>query len=161
MTIDLPNPPQRILLIKPSAIGDVVHTLPVWNLLQKHWPDAQISWLVTPACAGLLDGLPGLNVIRFERGRLANAWRSASAAKELFGLGKWLREMRFDIVIDLQGLVRSGWMAWESRAPVRVGFDNAREFAWAFYSHRVPIETAEQHATDDLPGVPARATSTG
>jgi ADP-heptose:LPS heptosyltransferase len=38
MTIDLPNPPQRILLIKPSAIGDVVHTLPVWNLLRRHWP---------------------------------------------------------------------------------------------------------------------------
>jgi heptosyltransferase-2 len=67
----------------------------------------------------LLDGLPGLNVIRFERGRLANAWRSASAAKELFGLGKWLRDMRFDLVIDLQGLFRSGWMAWQTKAPVR------------------------------------------
>ncbi len=148
MNIDLPNPPRRILLIKPSAIGDVVHTLPVWNLLRTHWPHAQISWVVTPGCAGLLDGLRGLNVIRFERGRLANAWRSATAAKELLGLGKWLREMRFDLVIDLQGLLRSGWMAWQTRAPVRVGFANAREFSWAFYTHRVPIGNAEQHATD-------------
>ncbi|MGB7160712.1 MAG: lipopolysaccharide heptosyltransferase I [Tepidisphaeraceae bacterium] len=148
MNINLPTPPQRILLIKPSAIGDVVHTLPVWNLLRKHWPKAEISWLVTPGCAGLLEGQPGLNVIRFERGRLARAWRSKSVAKELFGLGKWLRDMRFDLVIDLQGLFRSGWMTWETRAPVRVGFDNAREFAWAFYTHRVPIDTVEQHATD-------------
>ncbi len=148
MTIDLPHSPRRILLIKPSAIGDVVHTLPVWNLLRNHWPAAEISWLVTPGCAGLLDGLAGLNVIRFERGRLASAWRSTAAAKELFGLGKWLRDMRFDLVIDLQGLFRSGWMTWQTRAPMRVGFANAREFAWTFYTHRVPIETAEQHATD-------------
>ncbi len=148
MTIPLPNPPRRILLIKPSAIGDVVHTLPVWNLLRNHWPDADISWLVTPGCAGLLEGLPGLNVIRFERGRLAGAWRSASAAKELLGLGKWLRDMRFDLVIDLQGLFRSGWMTWQTKAPVRVGFAGAREFAWTFYTHRVPIGTTEQHATD-------------
>ncbi|HEV2295215.1 MAG TPA: lipopolysaccharide heptosyltransferase II [Tepidisphaeraceae bacterium] len=148
MKIVLPNPPRRILLIKPSAIGDVVHTLPVWNLLRSHWPDAEISWLVTPACAGLLEGLRGLNVIRFERGRLANAWRSKSAARELLGLGKWLRDLRFDLVIDLQGLFRSGWMTWQTKAPVRIGFANAREFAWAFYTHRVPIDTAEQHATD-------------
>ncbi len=148
MTIELPNSPRRILLIKPSAIGDVVHTLPVWNLLRNHWPSAEISWLVTPGCAGLLDGLPGLNVLRFERGRLAQAWRSTGAAKELFGLGKWLRDKRFDLVIDLQGLFRSGWMTWQTRAPVRVGFANAREFAWTFYTHRVPIETPEQHATD-------------
>ena len=148
MTIILPHPPQRILLIKPSAIGDVVHTLPIWNLLRNHWPGAQISWLVTPACAGLLDGLPGLNVIRFERGRLANAWRSASAAKELLGLGQGLRDLRFDLVIDLQGLFRSGWMTWQTKAPIRVGFDNAREFSWAFYTHRVPVDTREQHATD-------------
>ena|SRR5687768_4911789 len=148
MTIELPSTPQRILLIKPSAIGDVVHTLPIWNLLRKHWPDAEISWLVTPACAGLLDGLPGLNVIRFERGRLANAWRSASAAKELLGLGQGLRDLRFDLVIDLQGLFRSGWMTWQTKAAVRVGFDNAREFSWAFYTHRVPVGTPEQHATD-------------
>jgi heptosyltransferase I len=148
MTVELPSPPRRILLIKPSAIGDVVHTLPIWNLLRKHWPAAEISWLVTPGCAGLLDGLPGLNVIRFERGRLANAWRSASAAKELLGLGKWLRDLRFDLVIDLQGLFRSGWMTWQTHAPVRVGFANARELAWTFYTHRVPIESTEQHATE-------------
>jgi lipopolysaccharide heptosyltransferase I len=148
LKIELPNSPKRILLIKPSAIGDVVHTLPVWNLLRGHWPEAQISWLVTPACAGLIEGLPGLNVIRFERGRLGRAWRSKTAATELLGLGRWLRELTFDLVIDLQGLFRSGWMAWQTRAPVRVGFASAREFAWTFYTHRVPIDTAEQHATD-------------
>ena len=49
--IALPSPPQRILIIKPSAIGDVVHTLPVLNLFRQKWPDAHIAWLVTPACS--------------------------------------------------------------------------------------------------------------
>ena len=65
-----PSPPRRILLIKPSAIGDVVHTLPILNLLRKRWPEAHIAWLVTPACAGLLEGHPQLSeVIHFDRRR--------------------------------------------------------------------------------------------
>ena len=60
--------PQRILLIKPSAIGDVVHALPVLALLRRKWPAAHIAWLVTPGCSSLIEGHPLLNeVILFER----------------------------------------------------------------------------------------------
>ena len=58
MPLSFPSPPCRILLIKHSAIGDVVHALPVLALLRRKWPDAHISWLLTPACAGLLEGHP-------------------------------------------------------------------------------------------------------
>ena len=59
--------PQRILLIKPSAIGDVVHALPVLALLRRKWPAAHIAWLVTPACSSLIEGHPLLNeVILFQ-----------------------------------------------------------------------------------------------
>src|SRR5689334_16516882 len=51
--VEFTSPPRRILIIKPSAIGDVVHALPVLNLLRGRWPEARISWLVTPACVGL------------------------------------------------------------------------------------------------------------
>ena len=61
MPIELSTPPNRILLIKPSAIGDVVHALPILNLLRKRWSAAHISWLVTPGCAGLLEGHPHLD----------------------------------------------------------------------------------------------------
>jgi heptosyltransferase I len=147
--IDFPSPPRRILVIKPSAIGDVVHALPVLNLLRKRWPTAQISWLVTPACAGLLEGHPQLDeVVLFERRRLGHAWRSPAAAGALWRFSRDLRRRRFDLVIDLQGLFRSGWLAWKTRAPVRIGFANARELGWAFYTHRVPIATMEQHAIE-------------
>jgi heptosyltransferase-1 len=139
----------RILLIKPSAIGDVVHTLPILNLLRRKWPAARISWLVTPACAGILEGHPQLDeIILFERRRWATWWYHPSRWLELRRFTRKLRQHQFDLVIDLQGLFRSGWIARKTRAPVRVGFANARELAWAFYTHRVPIDTMEQHAID-------------
>jgi heptosyltransferase I len=147
--IDFPTPPLRILLIKPSAIGDVVHTLPILGLLRKRWPAAHISWLLTPACAGLLEGHPLLNeVIVFERRRFGRWWRSPAWSWRLLHFARGLRRKKFDLVIDLQGLFRSGILSWLTRAPVRVGFANAREFAPMFYNRRVPIETNDQHAID-------------
>lgn len=143
------TPPARVLIIKPSAIGDVVHTLPVLNILRKHWPQSHIAWLVTPACAGLLEGHPQLDeVILFERRRFGQGWRSPAAAAGLYAFQRKLRDRKFDLVIDLQGLFRSGWLARKTGAPIRVGFANAREFGWVFLTHRVRVGTPEQHATE-------------
>jgi lipopolysaccharide heptosyltransferase I len=147
--IALPSAPRRILIIKPSAIGDVVHALPVLNLLRLRWPAAHVSWLVTPACAGLLERHPQLDeVIRFERREFGRGWRSPRVAWDLVRFMAGLRRRRFDLIIDLQGLFRSGWLAASTRAPVRVGPSNAREGAWLFYTHRVPTGPAEQHAIE-------------
>ena len=147
--IDFATPPRRILIIKPSAIGDVVHTLPILNLLRKRWPESHIAWLLTPACAALLDGHPMLSeVIRFDRKRFGRGWREPSSLFGLFSFQKELRSRAFDLVIDLQGLFRSGWLAWQTRAATRIGFKNAREFAPVFYTHRVDVGSPEQHAVD-------------
>ncbi|HEY8666464.1 MAG TPA: lipopolysaccharide heptosyltransferase I [Tepidisphaeraceae bacterium] len=159
--LSFPTPPQRILIIKPSAIGDVVHTLPILNLLRRHWPAAHISWLVTPACAGLLENHPQLDeVIHFERRRFGQGWWNPRATIGLFEFTRALRRGGFDLVLDLQGLFRSGWLAAKTRSPVRVGFANAREFGWIFYTHRVAVDSVEQHAIErylklvDALGVP-------
>jgi lipopolysaccharide heptosyltransferase I len=147
--LEFATPPRRILIIKPSAIGDVVHALPILNLLRRTWPDAHIAWLVTPACANLIEGHPMLNeVILFERRKLGRGWREPKAAAGLFAFMKRLRGENFDLVLDLQGLFRSGWFARATRAPVRIGFKNAREFSPLFYTHRVDVGTTEQHAID-------------
>ncbi|HEY7090212.1 MAG TPA: lipopolysaccharide heptosyltransferase I [Tepidisphaeraceae bacterium] len=147
--IELPSPPRRILLIKPSALGDVVHTLPVLNLLRRRWPDANITWLIASAFAGLVEGHPQLSdVITFDRNRLAQSWYNPRAAVELLRFIRGLRLQPFDLVIDLQGLFRSGTLTALTRAPVRVGFSNARELAHLFYTHHVPIDTMDQHAID-------------
>ena len=145
-SIQLPREPQRILLIKPSSIGDVVHAIPVWRVLHKRWPGAKISWLVAPTCANLIEGLDELELILFERKRLGKAWKSREAMKELRAFQRSLRDRQVDLVVDLQGLLRSGWFAWCTRAPARVGFANAREMGWMFYTHRVSIYTMEEHA---------------
>ena len=131
--------PKRILIVKPSAIGDVVHTLPILNLLRTRYPAAHIAWLVTPACEGILIGHPQLNeIIRFERKR----WTSS------FGLMKRLRSMKFDLVLDLQGLFRSGLFSYATGAPTRIGFANARELAPMFYTHAVPVPDVNVHAME-------------
>ena len=142
-------PPGRVLIVKPSAIGDVVHGLPVLNLIRRRWPGAHISWLVTPACAGLLDGHPQLDeVIRFDRRRFGHAWRSPTAAIELAAFHRALRGRRFDLVIDLQGLFRSGWLGWTTAATFRVGSTVDREFGWVFHSHVAPVDGGDRHALD-------------
>src|SRR5690349_1403148 len=105
--LEFKNPPQRILLIKPSAIGDVVHTLPILALLRKRWPEAHITWLLTPACTGLLEGHPLLSeVMVFERKQFGRWWRSPAWSWRLLRFSRQLRKRRFDLVIDLQGLFR-------------------------------------------------------
>jgi len=148
--IELPtSDPRNVLIIKPSALGDVVHTLPVLNLLRRHWPSAQISWLIDSRFAGLLQGHPQLDqIITFDRNRFARSWHNPVAAIELFRFLKNLGERNFDLVIDLQGLMRSGWLTAFTEAPVRVGFSNAREFAHLFYTHHVPVDSMEQHAIE-------------
>ncbi len=142
-------PPQRILIIKPSAIGDVVHGLVVLAALRRRFPAAEIGWLVTPACAGIVEGHPMLDeVIRFDRRRYGRAWKNPAEVWRMHRFFKELRRRRFDWVVDLQGLFRSGYIAWRSGAPVRVGFANAREMGWMFYTHRVELPTGEMHAVD-------------
>jgi lipopolysaccharide heptosyltransferase I len=149
MILQLPAPPERILIIKPSAIGDVVHALPVLALLRRRWPQAHISWLLTPGCAGLLERHPMLDeVILFDRGYYGRGWRDPVSALRLLGFTTRLRRRQFDLVIDLQGLFRSGYLAWQTRAPLRIGFRNARELSPLFYTHRVAIDTPEQHAVE-------------
>lgn len=146
--LEFPTPPRRILIIKPSAIGDIVHALPILNLIRRRWPDAHVTWVVTPACAGMVERHPQIDeVILFERNRYSSFWRNPRSALAMRRFFRKLRKRSFDLVIDLQGLFRSGWFAWQSGAPVRIGFANAREFATLFYTHRVESSWAD-HAIE-------------
>ena len=137
--IDLPHPPRRILIVKPSALGDVVHALPVLKLLRTRWPAARIAWLVNAGFAGLLENHPDLDeVIVFHRRRLGS----------IPGLARRLGDGEFDLAIDLQGLFRSGWLAMQTGAAVRIGPASAREGATAFYTHAVGSAGVERHAVE-------------
>jgi len=140
---------QRILIIKPSSFGDVIHALPVLSGLRREFPTAKISWLVSTSCAGLLEGHPALDdLIPFDRKRYGQIGRSLPVTAAFLEFVHALRARQFDLVLDLQGLFRSGFFSLASGAPVRVGFASARELAWIFYTHRVVIPDREMHAVD-------------
>lgn len=155
----------RILFIKPSALGDVVHAMPVLAKLRARYPAARIDWLVTPENAELVRCHPALTgTVIFARRELAKAGRSWRATRELFAFLKKLREPRYDLVIDLHGQLRSAFFSLVIGAPVRIGFDRpaprapdaatahgwrgAREGSWLAYTHRIPIPTLDVHAID-------------
>ena len=141
--------PRRILIIKPSALGDIVHALPILHLVRQRWPAATIAWLVNPAFAGLLEGNPELDeVIRFDRRQFGSAWRNPIVLWRLLRFLRSLRLREIDLVIDLQGLLRSGLLGWFTRAQNRIGFASAREGAARFYTEAVETGDAEQHAVE-------------
>src|SRR5712691_11489236 len=104
----MPRPPldqldaTRIALLKPSALGDIVHALPVLHALRVRFPAARISWVVGRAFAALLEGHADLDeTIVFDR---------RGGPRAALVLGRELRRRCFDFVIDLQGLLRTGLM---------------------------------------------------
>jgi len=146
--------PARVCLIKPSSLGDVVHALPTLAALRTLWPGAHLAWVVNRGLRGLLDGHPDLDeVIPFDRAR------AGFSPGKIVATGRFLadlRRRRFDLAIDLQGLLRSGIMSAATGAPIRVGAAEAREAATRFYTHRVATGPVGTHAVDRLLAV-ARA----
>ncbi len=139
--------PRRIAIIKPSALGDIVHALPVLTALREKFPNSRISWVVNRGFEPLLIGHPHLDAtIAFDRAAFR---RVSSALKYSFEVMNTLRRQRFDLVIDLQGLLRSGLLCAATGSPVRIGFANAREGADRFYTHRIEVLDADSlHAVD-------------
>ncbi len=128
--------PQRVLVIKPSALGDVVQSLPVLGMLRQRFPQTQLAWLIKDSLAQLLQGHPLLDQVlvwQTQEGR----WRS------FWGLLREVRAGEFDLVVDLQGLFRTGMLSWYSGARWRVGFSNAREGARWAYTHRVLVPSRD------------------
>jgi heptosyltransferase-1 len=139
----------RILIIKPSSLGDIVDALPVLAELRRAYPRAHIAWLTNTEYAGLLDGHPYLDeVIPFDRRRFGRLWRQPAIVADLARVVAFVRGHEFDLVLDLQGLLRSALLSWVSGARVRVGFADARELAPLFYTHRVRCPPGVRHAVD-------------
>ena len=133
----------RILIIKPSSLGDVVHALPTVNLIRRKYPQAHISWLVNDTLTSLLQRCPIIDeIIPFERRRFG----SLTQLPHFRNFLAMLKGRHFDIAIDLQGLLRSGIISWATRAPRRIGLSDAREGARFFYNEIVRVPRA--HAVD-------------
>lgn len=135
----------KILIVKPSSLGDIVHTLPAVHMIRKAHPEAIIHWLVNDSLAPIVELSPDIDeTILFSRKRLAKL----KHVPELFQLIHRLRTERYDAVIDFQGLFRSAFFARMTKAPQIVGFANAREGAPIFYHRKIELPDTLTHAVD-------------
>jgi heptosyltransferase-1 len=136
-----------VLIVKPSSLGDVVHTLPAVERLHRAHPDLAIDWVVNTEWAPLLEGNPALRRIIPLPRRDWRGWRDLPKAK------RWATEtlgpLRPDLVLDFQGLLRSALIAKASGGAHVIGFRDAREGAPLFYHRKVTIDDWHRtHAVD-------------
>lgn len=138
------NSPSRILLIRLSAIGDVVMASALVSVLRRNYPHAHITWLTEPAAAPLLEAHPLLNeVLIWPRAQWQTLWRHhqwGQLWRQYRVFSQDLRTAHYDLVLDLQGLLKSGFWAWRSKARYRIGL-GSKEGSAVFMTQVVSRET--------------------
>jgi len=126
---------RRIAIIKPSALGDVVQALPLLPALRRRFPASHTTWIVQRELADLVTGHPDLDaVIRCDR---------RPTMSQVATLARELSQARFDLVFDLQGLLRSALMTWATRARYRIGLETTREGSHLATTHTIPGTTRD------------------
>jgi heptosyltransferase-1 len=129
---------RKILIVKPSSLGDIVHSLPFLNAIKTCFPKAEIHWVVARGLEGLLECHPMVNrLIVINKDTWKKLSKAGNTIKEVRRLLQDIRSEQYDLAVDLQGLFRSGLITMASRAPVRIGFSEAREGSSLFYNVRV------------------------
>jgi heptosyltransferase I len=135
--IQLRNP-GKILIVKPSSLGDIVHSLPFLNILRTCYPRSEIHWVIAKGFEGLLEGHPMIsNLWIINKDSWTKMTRAKETVNEIRSLYRALKKEGYDLAVDLQGLLRSGIITSATGAPVRVGFNEAREGSRFFYTHEV------------------------
>jgi heptosyltransferase-1 len=129
---------KKILIIKPSSLGDVVHSLPFLNVLKTCFPRTEIHWLIAQGLEGLFEGHPMVEkYITINKDTWKKISRTGDTIKEVRQLYKRLKDEKYDVAVDLQGLFRSGLITMATRAPIRAGFTEAREGSSLFYNRKI------------------------
>ncbi|MDD5645343.1 MAG: glycosyltransferase family 9 protein, partial [bacterium] len=145
---------KKVLIIKPSALGDVVQTIPAVRVIKKLFPESEISWLVSDKfkkVVGMVDAVD--EIYDFKRARWGNILFLPSNLIEMLSLIMKIRSKKFDICFDFQGLLRSGLITWLSGAKVKAGFADARELAALFYTKKSQIRRDSVNSVERYAGL--------
>lgn len=145
--------PKSILIIKLSAIGDVVHTLPFLEVLRKKFSEARLDWVVEEESSQIVEAHKGIdNVIISRRKswqkRLLKGRKRSAAFREIIQFLKELRSNEYDLVIDLQGLFKSAILTGLSRGKRKIGASWGREGSQLFLTERPYFVDTDKHAVD-------------
>ncbi|MGD8795401.1 MAG: glycosyltransferase family 9 protein [Thiohalophilus sp.] len=136
--------PDSLCILRLSAIGDICHTLPVVRTIQDTWPETRLSWIIGKTEYALLEGIPNIDFIVFDKSRGLEAYREVR---------RQLKGRRFDALLHMQMSLRSSLLSLLVESPVKLGFDRARagDMQWLFTNHQIAPRT-RQHVLDSLYG---------
>lgn len=147
----MPAVPGRILIIRPSALGDVCRTVSVLAALRRAWPSSSIDWIVQDTFIDAVRDHPALGAaIPFPRQRWRRWWSRPSTVGEVLSWHASLRAGGYDLVLDCQGLARSAIASWCSRAPRRLVRAGTREGAWLGATERVRGASGDADALAEM-----------
>lgn len=136
-----------VLIVKPSSMGDIIHAFPVVAAIKKARPDVTVDWIAKACFAELVKLSPHVdNIIPFSNGKW---WKPSTIISVSGMLFDGARGRRYDAVVDLQSLFRSGFITAFATAPVKIGFSDARECAGLFYNTKI-TPPPNAHAVDRL-----------
>ncbi|MEW6109368.1 MAG: lipopolysaccharide heptosyltransferase I [Nitrospirota bacterium] len=129
---------KKILIVKPSSLGDIVHSLPFLDAVRSCFPQSEIHWVIARGMEGILEGHPMIDrLIIINKDMWKKISKTGRTIKEAGNLLRTLKKENYDLVVDLQGLLRSGIITMATGAPFRVGFEEAREGSRVFYNRKV------------------------
>lgn len=129
---------EKLLIIKPSALGDIVHSLPFLAAVKERFPAAGIHWVVARGLHTFLEGHPLIEklwVIDKDSWKIPGNLRRT--VKDIAGLRRGLRQEHFDVSVDLSGLLRSGLITFAAGARRRIGFAGSDEGSPFFYTEKI------------------------
>lgn len=136
----------KILILRLSAVGDVIRTLPAVKAVKEHYSSSSITWIVEEPSRALLESQPEIDeVILFPRRRWTDSAKSPvgmyRTMSEMWGFISGLRKRRIDIVLDFHGILKSGLLSFLSGSPKRIGFDRrtVKEGNFLFSNIKVAI----------------------
>ncbi len=142
----------KILIIKTSSLGDVVHALPVIDYLDRVAPGCEIDWVVEEQFLPILEHNPRLSRLHVMRSK---KWRrnklGAETCREIRQIRTMLRERRYDLVFDLQGNLKSGLACWFTGSRTRIGFSTdvlQEKINALFTTRRIPFRDTDLNVTD-------------
>jgi heptosyltransferase-1 len=140
---------QRILVLRLSAVGDVIRTLPAVKALKEHTPSSSITWIVEEPSQAFLRSQPEVDeVMLFPRKRWTKGIKSLGGIwgtiEEMWGFVKDLRRKKFDVVLDFHGILKSGVLSFLSGSPRRIGYDRSSTKEGNFLFSNVKVSLPQQ-----------------
>lgn len=140
----------NLLIVKLSAVGDVIHTLPSLAALRRLYPEAHITWLVEEGASDLIAGHPYLDRVLISKRKtwLKDLRRGRGVSRTLKEVKTFLEDLRdrpYDIVIDFHGLLKSAFLVFLSRGKRKLGYDSLQEMSGWFYNEKI-FEDMQKHA---------------